>query len=86
MAKTIIKIIDKYIATKTNAFESFIESCQQINQLTEASQNEAVDFIIKLLQPNVDARLFEIVSYSILKYYYHEQTVFFGLQLEDIQQ
>ncbi|MDJ0520108.1 MAG: hypothetical protein QNJ74_28920 [Trichodesmium sp. MO_231.B1] len=34
----------------------------------------------------IDARLFEIVSYSILKYYYHEQTVFFGFDIEDIQQ
>lgn len=86
LAKSIIKIIDKYITTKTNAFEYFIESCQQINQLAEANRNQAIDFIIQLLQPNVDARLFEIVSYSILKYYYHEQTVFFGFDIEDIQQ
>ncbi|MGD1701939.1 restriction endonuclease [Dapis sp. BLCC M229] len=86
LAKIIIQIIKLYISTKTNAFEEFIKSCQQISQLTEVNQNEAVDFIVTLLQPNVDARLFEIVSYSILKYYYHEQTVFFGFDLEDIQQ
>ena len=82
----IIKIIDKYIETKIDAFENFINSCQQINQLVEANQNEAVDFIVELLQPNVDARLFEIVSYSILKYYYYEQTIFFGFDMQDIQQ
>ncbi|MDY7004699.1 MAG: hypothetical protein SWX82_12265 [Cyanobacteriota bacterium] len=82
----ILKIIDKYIETKIDAFENFINSCKQINQLVEVNQNEAVYFIVELLQPNVDARLFEIVSYSILKYYYYEQTIFFGFDMQDIQQ
>ncbi|MEB3342581.1 restriction endonuclease [Okeania sp.] len=86
LAKIIIEIIEMYISTKTNAFEDFIKSCQPISQLTEVNPNEAVDFIVKLLQPNIDARLFEIVSYSILKYYYYKQTVFFGFDLQDIQQ
>ena len=30
---------------------------------------------MSLLAPNVDARLFEIVSYSILKYYYKDITI-----------
>ncbi|MGB3508835.1 MAG: hypothetical protein WBA93_06255 [Microcoleaceae cyanobacterium] len=46
LGKIIIQIIDEYISTKTNAFEYFIESCQQINQLAEANRNEAVDLSI----------------------------------------
>lgn len=38
-----------------------------------------------MLAPNVDARLFEIISYAILKFYYHEQKVYFGFDLESIQ-
>jgi hypothetical protein len=32
----------------------------------------------------VDARIFEIVSYSILKYYYHDQTVYIGFEIEKL--
>lgn len=39
-----------------------------------------------LLDPNVDARIFEIVSYAILKLFYHDQTVYFGFDLDSIQE
>lgn len=35
-------------------------------------------FILSLLAPNVDARLFEIVSYSILKFYYKDIEIYWG--------
>jgi hypothetical protein len=34
----------------------------------------------------VDARIFEIVSYSILKYYYNEKIVFFGFNINNLEQ
>ena len=37
-----------------------------------------------MLAPNVDARLFEIVSYSILKFYYHDQTIIWGFELDKL--
>lgn len=40
------------------------------------------DFIFSLLAPNVDARLFEIVSYSILKYYYRDIKIYWGYTRE----
>ncbi|MDR2121261.1 MAG: hypothetical protein LBP64_10390 [Tannerella sp.] len=42
------------------------------------------EFIVGLLAPNVDARLFEIVSYSILKYYYHDQQIYWGFELDKL--
>lgn len=39
-----------------------------------------------MLAPNVDARLFEIVSYSILKYYYKEQTIIWGYSRENLNE
>lgn len=36
------------------------------------------DFITSLLAPNIDARLFEIVSYAILKYYYRDIKIYWG--------
>lgn len=39
-----------------------------------------------MLEPNADARIFEIVSYAILKFYFHDQEVYFGFQLDNLQQ
>ena len=33
----------------------------------------------------MDARLFEIVSYSILKYYYHDQKIYWGFEIDKLQ-
>ncbi|MEZ5671054.1 MAG: class I tRNA ligase family protein [Thiotrichaceae bacterium] len=42
-------------------------------------------FISELLSPIVDARIFEIVSYAILRYYYRNQVVYFGFDPDDIR-
>jgi hypothetical protein len=82
----IITIVDRYIDTKRQAFERFIETCTQL-QVVATKDNSTVErFILDLLAPQVDARIFEIVSYAILKFYYADQTVFFGLVLENIQE
>lgn len=86
IATSIIRIIDEYIEAKQDAFKTFIEACEQISKLQETEQDKAIDFVVGLLAPNMDARIFEIVSYSILKYYYHNQTVFFGFELESIEE
>lgn len=44
------------------------------------------DFIVSLLAPNVDARLFEIISYAILKYYYNEQTIVWGYAWDHLKE
>jgi len=86
IAKALLKIIDAYIAVKQDAFARFIQACEKLSDLEGTSEGEAIDFVTGLLSPNVDARLFEIVSYSILKAFYHGQTVFFGFQLDEIQE
>lgn len=85
IAKTVIKIINKYIEVKKASFEIFLKECEEIIKLEKADNNKAIDFIKGLLAPNVDARIFEIVSYSILKYYYSEEIVYFGFSLENIK-
>jgi len=86
IATSIIRIIDEYAEAKQDAFETFITACERIKNLQETEQDEATDFVVGLLAPNMDARLFEIVSYCILKYYYHNQTVFFGFELDSIEE
>src|SRR3989344_3716512 len=43
-------------------------------------------FILGLLAPNVDARLFEIVSYAILKYFYHDQKLYWGFEIDKLKE
>lgn len=78
LAEAIIEIIDAYVATKKEAFEGFIETCRQIAELSEKDVGAALNFIHEQLQPNVDARVFEIVSFSVLKSFYGEQKIFWG--------
>ncbi|MDR2563594.1 MAG: restriction endonuclease [Prevotellaceae bacterium] len=83
IAKTVIAIIDEYIRTKQSAFQRFVKSCEELQKISNSPQ--AVEkFILSLLAPNVDARFFEIVSYSILKYYYHDQQIYWGFDLKKL--
>jgi len=85
IANAIIKIINEYIEVKQNAFVRFINTCEQLKNLGKKKEDDSIEFILSLLSSNVDARIFEIVSYSILKYYYHDQIVYFGFDLDNIE-
>lgn len=86
ISHAIIEIIEEYINSKKSAFESFIQTCEQLKDIGDKEVNTIKLFILGLLEPNVDARIFEIVSYSILKANYFEQSVFFGFTLESIEE
>ncbi|MBF0555983.1 MAG: restriction endonuclease [Nitrospirae bacterium] len=86
IAHVIIEIIDKYAQTKKNAFEQFIQSCVELQDIQTKNPEEAKIFILGLLAPNVDARLFEIVSYAILKYYYHDQKIYWGFEIDKLNE
>lgn len=81
--EAIIQIIDAYVETKKGAFEKFIRFCERAQKLAE---KEIIEFIGSLVEPTVDARIFEIVSYSILKYYYHNQNIYWGFEIDKIQE
>lgn len=84
IAKAIIEIIDEYSKTKQDAFQRFVKSCEELQEIGKTTPKKIEEFVIGLLAPNVDARLFEIVSYSILKYFYHDQQIFWGYELEKL--
>lgn len=84
LAATIVRIINRYIETKKGSFEAFIKTCQDLQSVQTEDQAEVRRFIVNLLSPTVDARIFEIISYAILKYYFYEQTVYFGFQLDKL--
>lgn len=66
IAEAIIEIIDKYVEAKRSAFGQFIEACKEIATLSSANPADAIKFVEDQLRPNVDARVFEIVSFAIL--------------------
>jgi len=84
IAKAVIEIIDEYSKTKQDAFQRFVKSCEELQKVGKTTPIKIENFIIGLLAPNIDARLFEIVSYSILKYYYHDQQIIWGFDMDKL--
>jgi hypothetical protein len=78
IAPAIIEIIDAYVAIKKAVFENFLDTCRQIAELGKSNPDQAVTFVNQQLQPNVDARVFEIISYAVLKAKYGQMTVWIG--------
>lgn len=85
IAEAIIEIINAYASTKKASFATFIKTCEQLRDISKKKNEKVEEFVHGLLAPNVDARVFEIVSYAILKYFYHDQIVYFGFQLDDLE-
>ena len=86
IAESVIRIIDAYVATKQDMFQSFIETCEKLKELSNEDHDELKKFVIDRIAPNVDARVFEIVSYSILKFFYGDQVVYFGFSMDSIEE
>lgn len=84
IAVSIIEIINEYTKTKQDAFQRFVKQCEELQDIENTTAEKVEEFIIGLLAPNVDARLFEIVSYSILKFYYHDQTIIWGYEMDKL--
>lgn len=84
IAESVKDIIDAYIQARMNSFNEFMMYCQQMIAIQEKSPETAIEFIKSLLKPNIDARIFEIVSYAILKQYYAEQIIYWGWSQEEL--
>lgn len=75
ISRPLIHIIDAYVQAKKVVFEGFLETCRQLSELAAQDPGRAVAFVAEQLHPNVDARVFEIVSYAVLKAKYGMETV-----------
>ncbi len=84
LSKAIIEIIEAYIKARKNAFTEFMAYCQEILYIQEESPEKAIKFIKGLFRPNVDARVFEIASFSVLKQHYADQRVYWGWSPEEL--
>jgi hypothetical protein len=84
LALAIKEIIEAYISARQSAFSEFMHYCQQLIGIEESGQAQATEFIRGLLRPNVDARVFEIVSYAILKESYAGQQIYWGWSPDEL--
>ena len=86
ISKLIIEIIDRYVELKKEKFDDFFEKCVTFSKSYIYNQKEAIQFIESNLDENADARIFEIISFLICKYYYYTKTVYFGVEKDNIKQ
>ncbi|MBE6276622.1 MAG: restriction endonuclease [Bacteroides sp.] len=86
LAKPIIEIIDEYAKAKTDSFMRFINQCKQLEDIDKENEKQVNEFILGLLAPNVDARLFEIVCYAILKNFYKDEKIYWGFSRKDLKE
>lgn len=88
ISELIIAIIDRYVLELLNKFKGLLDEIKNVEEIfrSTGNQNIVIDFIKKQLEPNVDARTFELVAFVILKYYYRTQKVYFGFTKDTIQE
>lgn len=79
IAASIIEIIEAYISVKQGTLNDFLKKCDELSSNPKKSEAKVIyEFVSDLLTPNTDARLFEIVSYAILKAEYGTRTIWQG--------
>src|SRR5262249_17413538 len=86
LAQAVLEIIDAYAAAKKNAFEAFIADLEKLEAIQKERPDHATNFIKALLAPNVDARIFEIVSYAILKEAYAGKSIWWGWTFKTVKE
>ncbi len=85
LAPALLEIIDAYIEAKLGSFIAFRTTCQRMGEVSRSRPEEIQGFIQSLLQPNVDARIFEIVSYAILKQHYSGIPIYWGYSTRNLK-
>lgn len=86
ISKAVIDIVKAYIEAKRSALDSFISYTTKLAQISVDDAEKAIAFINQQIQPNVDARIFEIVSYAILKSHYFDKVIYWGWEQDELNQ
>jgi len=86
ISRAILDIVNEYVKVKTAAFKEFMSTLEQLQKIDKTKHSEAQAFIINLLSPKVDARIFEIVSYSILKNHFRDQKILWGFDIKTLKE
>ena len=84
LAQAVLEIIEAYVKARQSAFTEFMTYCQEIIDIQEESPEKASAFIKNLFRSDVDARVFEIASFAVLKQYYAEQRIYWGWSPDEL--
>ncbi len=84
ISKTACRIIEKYMELLIAKDHSLISILNTLQNLTDYSQKRAT--INSLLDEDAEARIFEIISYAILKNHYKNIHVYFGYSRKSIKE
>lgn len=84
ISKVTCKIIKRYIELLMAKDHALINILEELRNLDDYSEKKAK--INALLTEDAEARIFEIISYAILKNHYKNVTVFFGYTRETIDE
>ena len=84
ISKTCCKVIEKYVELLMAKDHALVNILQQMESLTD--YNEKKSQINALLSEDAEARIFEIISYAILKNHYKNVKVYFGYSRDSIKE
>lgn len=84
ISKTCCKIIEKYVELLMEKDHALLVTLQRMKELEDYEKKKQE--INDLLSENAEARIFEIISYAILKNHYSNIKVFFGYTRETIKE
>lgn len=84
ISKTLCKIIEKYIDLLIIKDHALINTLREMQELTGYSEKRQK--INSLLTEDAEARIFEIISYAILKNHYKNSKVYFGYSPDSVQE
>ena len=83
ISKTAVKIIEKYVDLLTAKDHALIRILQKMQELTDYTEKKKQ--ITALLNEDAEARIFEIISYAILRNHYKNIKVYFGYTQETVK-
>lgn len=84
ISRTCCKIIEKYMELLITKDHALLQTLQEMQVITDYQEKKRR--IRDLLSEDAEARIFEIISYAILKNHYKNIKVYFGYSLDNIQE
>lgn len=84
ISKAVVEIIDKYVDLLQKKDINLIERLEKLSQ--EQNIDVIKNDIEALLTDDSEARVFEIISYAILKNYYKNNKVFIGYSKDELEE
>ncbi len=84
ISKSAVRVIEKYIDLLITKDHALIDALRHMGELTDYAEKKKQ--INALLTDDAEARIFEIISYAILKNHYKNVKVYFGYSRETIKE